>query len=55
MKNVVARVTRCKIHQLFIGSYNFAWLLVGYSFVTRWLLVYALLQLFDAASYKLPN
>ena len=39
MKNVVARVTRCKIHQLFIGSYNFAWLLVGYSFVTRWLLI----------------
>ena len=32
-----------------------AWLLVGYSLVTRWLLVQSLLQLFDAASHEVPN
>ena len=35
MKNVVTRVTRCKMHQFLTGSWNFAWLLVGYLLVTR--------------------
>ena len=39
MKNMVTRVTRCKMQQVLTGSWNFAWLLVGYSLVTRWLLV----------------
>ena len=30
-------------------------ILHGYSLVARWLLVHALLQLFDAASHKVPN
>ena len=55
MKNVVTRVTPCKIQQFPTESWNFAWLLVGYPLVTRWLLVHALLQLFDAASHKVPN
>ena len=33
MKNVVTRVTRCKMHRFPTGSWNFAWLLVGYSFM----------------------
>ena len=33
MKNVVTRVTYCKIQQSLIGSRNCAWLRVGYSFM----------------------
>ena len=35
MKNVGTCVTRCKIQQFLTGSWNFAWLLVGYSLVAR--------------------
>ena len=35
MKNVVTRVTRPKMQEFLTGSWNFAWLLVGYSLVTR--------------------
>ena len=55
MKNMVTRVTRCKIQQFLTGSWNFTWLLVGYSLVTRWLLLRALLQLFDAAFHEVSN
>ena len=55
MKNVVTRVTRCKMHQFVTGSWNFIWLLVAYSLLTRWLLVHALPQLFDAAFHEVPN
>ena len=55
MKNMVTRVTHCQMHQFPTGSSNFAWLLVGYSLVARWLLGHALLQLFDAVSHKVPN
>ena len=41
MKNVVTRVTRCKMQQFLTGSWNLAWLLIDYSLVTRWLLVHA--------------
>ena len=43
MKNVVTRITRCKTHQFLTGIWIFAWLLFGYSLVTPWLLVHALL------------
>ena len=33
MKKMITRVTGCKIKQSLTGSYNFAWLLVGYSFI----------------------
>ena len=39
MKNVVTRVAFRKMRQFLTGSWNFAWLLAGYSMVTRWLLV----------------
>ena len=55
MKNAVTRVTRCKMHQFLTGSWNFAWLPGDYSLVTRCLFVHALLQLFAAASHKVPN
>ena len=55
MKNVVTRVTRCKMHQFPTGRWNTAWLLVVSSLVTRWLLVHTLLQLFYAVSHKVPN
>ena len=45
MKNVVIRVTRCKMQQLKLE----------FCMVTRWLLVRALLQLFDAAFHEVPN
>ena len=48
MKNVVTRVTLCY-------SLLEARIVHGYSLVTHWLLVHALLQLFDAVSYKVPN
>ena len=54
MKNMVTRVTRCKVQHFLTGSCNFAWLLVGYSVGTRWLLDYALLQLFDTVFMKYP-
>ena len=55
MKNVVTCFTRCKMYQFLPGSWDFACLLVGYLFVTRWLLIHALLQLFDAASHEVPS
>ena len=55
MKNVVTCFTRCKMYQFLPGSWDFAWLLVGYLLVTCWLLVRALLQLFDVASHEVPS
>ena len=51
MENVANRVSRCKVHRFLLE----ATVLHGYSLVTRWLLVHALLQLFDVASHKVPN
>ena len=52
--NVVTRVTCCKMNQCpnFLPG---ARILYGYSLVTRWLLIHALLQLLDAASHEVPN
>ena len=55
MKNMVNRITRCKIQQCLTGSGIFAWLLIVYSLFTRCLLVHAVLQLFDAAFHEVPN
>ena len=55
MKNVVTCFTRCKMYQFLPASWDFAWLLVGYLLVTRWLLIHALLQLFDAAAHEVPS
>ena len=47
LKNVVARVTRFNMQLFLTGSSTFPWLLVGYSLVTRCLLVgYLLIELF---------
>ena len=48
MKNVVTRLTRCKMQQFLTEIWNFAWLLVSYSLVTRWLLV-------NGALHEVPN
>ena len=52
MKNMITRVTRCKMQQSLARSLNFAWLVVGYSLVASWLLAHALLHLFDAAFHE---
>ena len=54
MKNMVTLFTCCKMQQLLTGNWNFAWLLVGYLLVTRWLLVHASLQLFDITFQEVP-
>ena len=33
MENMITRVTRCKTEQFLTGSWTFAWLLIGYSFM----------------------
>ena len=48
MKNVVTRVTRCKMQQPLTGTWNFACFLVGYSLVTVLLLAYS-------AFHEVPN
>ena len=48
MKNVVTCVTCCEMEQFFTECLNLAWLLVGYSLVTRSLL-------FHAAFYEVSN
>ena len=55
MKNVGTRVTRRKMQQFLTRSWNFAGSLIGYLLVTRWLLVYLLLQFFDASFDTVPN
>ena len=55
MKNVVFCVTRFKMQQFITGRWSFAWLLDGYLLVTHWLLVHALLKLFDAAIHEVLN
>ena len=55
MKNVVTRVTRCKMDQFLTRSWNFTLLLVAYTLGTCWLLVRALLKLFHATSQEVPN
>ena len=49
MKNLVTSVVKCKNFLLEAGMFH------GYSLVIRWLLVHALLKLFDADFHEVSN
>ena len=53
MKNVATRVSHCKMQQFLSRSWNFAWLLVGYSLVTCSLRVFCSFMLCCSYSVQL--